>query len=97
MSKSSKKPKFFRDGYTDICGKFEYAQTSGDKLRDVENFAILVYSPDYGSKIITTPPPKVEVEEKENDAAPVGFSNMQANRMERLQKRQIVSKNRKRM
>lgn len=30
MSKSTHKPKFFRDGYTDICGKFEYAQTSGD-------------------------------------------------------------------
>ena len=33
---------FFRDGYTDMRGKFDYAQTSGDKLKDVRRFAILV-------------------------------------------------------
>jgi hypothetical protein len=33
---------FYRDGYTDIRGKIEYAQTSGDKLKDVKKFAILV-------------------------------------------------------
>jgi hypothetical protein len=33
---------FYRDGYTDIRGKIEYAQTSGDKLKDVKRFAILV-------------------------------------------------------
>jgi len=42
---------FFRDGYTDICGKFEYAQTSGNKLKDVKNFAILIQSDKFGSKI----------------------------------------------
>lgn len=73
MSKSTRKPKFFRDGYTDIRGKFEYAQTSGDKLKDVDNFAILVSSSEFGSKIITQKPPKVEVEE----VGVVGLDNMQ--------------------
>jgi len=53
MSKSTKKPKFFRDGYTDIRGKFEYAQNTGDKLKDVDDFAILISSDEFGSKIIT--------------------------------------------
>jgi len=51
-------PFFFRDGYTDICGKFEYAQTSGDKLKDVLRFAILIHNDDLGSKIMEIEPPK---------------------------------------
>lgn len=27
------KESFYKDGYTDIRGKFEYATTSGDKLK----------------------------------------------------------------
>jgi hypothetical protein len=64
MQKSTRKPKFFRDGYTDIRGKFEYAQNSGDQLKDVDNFAILVSSAEFGSKIITQKPPKIDVEDK---------------------------------
>ena len=49
---------FYRDGYTDICGKIEYAQTSGDKLKDVQKFAILVHHDKHGSKILECNPPK---------------------------------------
>jgi len=42
FSKTNKGEVFYRDGYTDIRGKFEYSQTSGDKLKDVIRFAILV-------------------------------------------------------
>lgn len=41
--------KFFKDGYTDIRGKFEYAQINSKKLTAVEKFAILVMSDDHGS------------------------------------------------
>ena len=41
--------KFFKDGYTDIRGKFEYAQINSKKLSSVEKFAILVMSDDHGS------------------------------------------------
>jgi hypothetical protein len=42
FSKTDSGEVFYRDGYTDIRGKFEYSQTSGDKLKDVTRFAILV-------------------------------------------------------
>lgn len=56
--KNGGKDFFYRDGYTDIRGKFEYSQTSGDKLKDVKRFAILVSSDNYGSKIQECDPPK---------------------------------------
>jgi len=49
---------FYRDGYTDIRGMIEYSQTSGDKLKDVKRFAILVVHDEFGSKILECDPPK---------------------------------------
>jgi hypothetical protein len=49
---------FFKDGYTDIRGKFDYAQTSGNRLKDVGKFAILVMSDTLGSIIKEADPPK---------------------------------------
>lgn len=49
---------FYRDGYTDIRGMIEYSQTSGDKLKDVKRFAILVVNDKLGSKILECDPPK---------------------------------------
>lgn len=49
---------FYRDGYTDIRGMIEHAQTSGDKLKDVKRFGILVVNDHYGSKILECDPPK---------------------------------------
>lgn len=46
---SSGKESFYRDGYTDIRGKFEYANCSGDKLKSVTKFAILIQSDEFGS------------------------------------------------
>ena len=54
--KYSRKATFFRDGYTDITGKFEYV--AGNKLGNVGKFAILVQSDKYGSKIQECKPPK---------------------------------------
>ena len=39
---------FYRDGFTDIRGKFEYANASGKSLTGVEKFAILVSHDEYG-------------------------------------------------
>ena len=58
FSKTNKGEVFYRDGYTDIRGKFEYSQTSGDKLKDVIRFAILVQNDKHGSKIVECAPPK---------------------------------------
>jgi hypothetical protein len=43
---------FFIDGYTDICGKFQYAKDMGNELQFVKKFAILVQSDHFGSKIL---------------------------------------------
>mmetsp|Transcript_20692 Transcript_20692/g.19713 ORF Transcript_20692/g.19713 Transcript_20692/m.19713 type:complete len:436 (-) Transcript_20692:159-1466(-) len=53
-------PIFFKDGYTDIRGKFEYAQVNGNKVKEVKKFAILVLSDSLGSTIKECDPPKVE-------------------------------------
>ena len=43
---------FYRDGYTDMRGKFDYTQTSGDKADRIVRFAILVCSDGYGCDIV---------------------------------------------
>ena len=53
-------PYFFRDGYTDICGKFEFANADAKKLKEVGEFAILVSSKQFGSKLLQCAPPKFD-------------------------------------
>lgn len=42
---------FYRDGFTDIRGKFEYANASGKSVGNVEKFSILVSHDVYGQTI----------------------------------------------
>jgi len=90
--KNGGKDFFFRDGYTDICGKFEYSQTSGNKLKDAKKFAILVQSDKFGSKITECNPPKGSGDSQEGGV-------MQAAKMTRLENRQnyVQSKGSKNM
>jgi hypothetical protein len=60
---STTQPFFYKDGYTDIRGKFDYAQTSGNRLKEVERFAILVMSDTLGSIIKEAEPPKVSAQD----------------------------------
>ena len=48
---------FYKDGYTDLRGWFDYATLSTDELDRVERFAILVASDLSGSSIIEAAPP----------------------------------------
>lgn len=48
---------FYKDGYTDLRGKFDYASLSTDQLDQVEKFAILVMSETSGSLIREAAPP----------------------------------------
>jgi hypothetical protein len=50
--------KFFRDGYTDIRGQFEYAQINSKSLQNISKFAILVISDDHGSVTKECSPPQ---------------------------------------
>lgn len=50
---------FFKDGYTDLRGRFDYATLSTDDLDRVERLALLVVSESAGATIVeTTPPPQ---------------------------------------
>lgn len=49
--------KFFRDGYTDIRGKIEYAHSSSGKLGDVEKFSVFIMSDELGSLTKECVPP----------------------------------------
>jgi len=60
MQDSDGAEKFYRDGYTDIRGKFEYANTSLDQLKKVRKFSILVQSKSLGSQIKEVDPPKID-------------------------------------
>eukprot|EP00825_Cyclidium_porcatum_P021665 TRINITY_DN24093_c0_g1_i2.p1 TRINITY_DN24093_c0_g1~~TRINITY_DN24093_c0_g1_i2.p1 ORF type:complete len:319 (-),score=42.97 TRINITY_DN24093_c0_g1_i2:50-889(-) len=51
MDKNTQQPNFYRDGYTDIRGKFDYALSSATDIDQIEKFAILIQSDDYGSQI----------------------------------------------
>ena len=48
---------FYKDGYTDLRGWFDYATLSTDDLDRVERFAILVCSDRDGSAILEANPP----------------------------------------
>ena len=48
---------FYKDGYTDLRGWFDYATLSTNDLDRVERFAILVCSDHAGSAILEASPP----------------------------------------
>lgn len=49
--------KFYKDGYTDLRGRFDYVTLSTDDLDRVERFAILVVSDDAGATVLEAEPP----------------------------------------
>lgn len=51
---------FFRDGYTDLRGRFDYALSSGNDITEVSQFAILVSSEEHGALIRECPPPSTQ-------------------------------------
>lgn len=48
---------FYKDGYTDLRGKFDYASLSTNRLDSVEKFAILIMSENDGSVVREAAPP----------------------------------------
>jgi len=50
--------RFFKDGYTDLRGRFDYVSLSTGELDDVREFSILVMNEDHGAVIKEAKPPK---------------------------------------
>lgn len=72
--------KFYKDGYTDMRGKFEYGFTNTDKLPNIQKLSILVFSEKHGSLIKEAKLPTIQVKD-----ADIGFLN------QRHQQRYIAS------
>lgn len=49
---------YYKDGYTDLRGRFDYASLNTNELERVEKFAILIMSEDNGAIIRESLPPK---------------------------------------
>jgi len=49
--------KFYKDGYTDLRGRFDYASLSTDDLDRVERFALLLLSEEHGAVVREAAPP----------------------------------------
>ncbi|MFT5240214.1 MAG: hypothetical protein ACI9X0_001185 [Kiritimatiellia bacterium] len=50
--------KFYKDGYTDLRGRFDYTSLNTNELDQVERFAILIMSEEHGALIREAAPPK---------------------------------------
>jgi hypothetical protein len=50
--------RFFKDGYTDLRGRFEYSSLSTDDLDRVDRFALLVMSDEHGAVVREAAAPK---------------------------------------
>lgn len=50
--------KFYKDGYTDLRGKFDYTSLNTGEMDDVERFAILILSEKNGAVVREAAPPK---------------------------------------
>ena len=50
--------RFYKDGYTDFRGKFDYVSLNTGQLDEVDRFAVLVLDDDAGAMIREATPPK---------------------------------------
>jgi hypothetical protein len=50
--------RFYKDGYTDLRGRFDYSSLNTSELDQVQKFAILILSPEHGSIIQEVAPPQ---------------------------------------
>ena len=50
--------KFYKDGYTDLRGRFDYASINTGELDNVQRFSILILSEEHGAIVREATPPK---------------------------------------
>jgi hypothetical protein len=51
------KPVFYKDGYTDLRGKFDYTSLSTDDLDKTKRFSLLILTKDHGATVREVKPP----------------------------------------
>lgn len=50
--------RFYKDGYTDLRGRFDYSSLSTNELDQVEKFSLLILSDEFGAVVREANPPK---------------------------------------
>jgi hypothetical protein len=50
--------RFYKDGYTDLRGRFDYSSLNTDELGNVRRFSVLILSEDHGAIVREAAPPK---------------------------------------
>ena len=50
--------RFYKDGYTDLRGRFDYASLNTNELEVVERFSLLILSEEHGAAVREAAPPK---------------------------------------
>ena len=50
--------KFYKDGYTDLRGQFDYTSLSTNELESTQRFSLLILHPEHGTIVRETEPPK---------------------------------------
>ncbi len=50
--------RFYKDGYTDLRGRFDFTSLNTNELDSVQRFALLIYSNDHGAVVREASPPK---------------------------------------
>ena len=53
------KIKFYKDGFTDLRGKFDYVSLNNDLIKEKKKFSLLMVSKEYGSIIVYCNPPSL--------------------------------------
>src|SRR5690606_17741828 len=54
---NDKSVKFYKDGYTDMRGKFNFISLNTDQIKSIERFSIFIMHDEYGSIIKECNPP----------------------------------------
>ena len=50
--------RFYKDGYTDLRGRFDFTSLNTDLLDSVQKFALLIFSDQHGAVVREANPPK---------------------------------------
>jgi hypothetical protein len=50
--------KFYKDGYTDLRGRFDFTSLNTDELNSVQRFSLLIMSDEHGAIVREAAPPK---------------------------------------
>ena len=50
--------KFYKDGYTDLRGRFDYTSLNTNELDNVDRFSLLILSEEHGAVVREAAPPK---------------------------------------